>query len=136
MTRVNSTAPKPYPYEEIMQTNLFNKIREHEEEFPDLKFCTHVPNGGWRGYSTGAKLKAAGVRPGVPDILCFKTQGAFTGLAIELKCNKNKTKKEQDAWLFYLQEHNWATFTIWDNWKTAWTVIKAYMGITIDEVLD
>lgn len=51
----------------------------------------HVPNEGKRSKVTGGRLKAKGMKAGVPDILIFTTppdqtiDGARVGVAIELK---------------------------------------------------
>ena len=47
---------------------------------------TATANGGKRSASTGAALKASGVKAGVPDILVFSpTEQAPQGAAVELK---------------------------------------------------
>src|SRR3990167_10924738 len=65
----------------------------------------------------GARLKRAGVKPGVPDVLIFEcgqdtTTTGYTstikGLAIELKVGKNKTSPEQRSWLERLENRGWA----------------------------
>lgn len=44
-----------------------------------------VPNGGERGKATAGKLKAEGVRTGVPDLVLPDPVGLFHGLYLELK---------------------------------------------------
>lgn len=44
-----------------------------------------VPNGGKRDLRTAARLKAEGVRPGVPDLFLALPRGEASGLWIELK---------------------------------------------------
>jgi hypothetical protein len=43
----------------------------------------HPPNGGWRKKATAARLKAQGVKPGVPDICILRPNGL--PIWIELK---------------------------------------------------
>ena len=72
----------------------------------------HVPNGGHRNKIVGAKLKAQGVKRGVPDILIFTPPscGGYVGVAIELKKIKGgKTSKEQKEWLSMLKKYGWHT---------------------------
>lgn len=72
----------------------------------------HVPNGGHRNYVAAAKLKAQGVKPGVPDILIFKATGVVCGVAIELKRRNappSAVSLEQHQWLADLVAAGWAT---------------------------
>ena len=67
----------------------------------DLVWC-HVPNGGARHRAEGGKLKAQGVKPGVPDVLIFtptKTRRA-NGTAIELKRRDGgEVQESQKVWI-------------------------------------
>lgn len=60
---------------------------------PDICFW-HCPNGELRSKSVGARLKAAGVRPGVSD-LNFVVDGRFH--AVELKIQGGKVSAAQLA---------------------------------------
>jgi len=78
-----------------------------------LCWC-HVPNGGNRDIRTGAKLKAEGVKRGVPDVLIFdapcfdvNTVPQWFGLAIELKIKGNKPTPEQIDWHEELMLRYW-----------------------------
>ena len=60
----------------------------------------------------GTRLKRAGVKPGVPDIIIFDTilkEGILLqiGCAIELKYGKNRSTNAQKKWLVALQENGW-----------------------------
>ena len=76
----------------------------------DLVWC-HVPNGGARHAAEGGKLKAQGVKAGVPDILVFNaTKEGHVGTAIELKRRDGgKTTIVQIEWLCNLKNNRWAT---------------------------
>ena len=52
----------------------------------------HVPNGGYRSRSEGAKFKAMGVRAGVPDLILFH-QGRLH--CLELKSDKGRPSESQ-----------------------------------------
>jgi hypothetical protein len=78
-----------------------------------LCWC-HVPNGGQRNAVVGAKLKAQGVKRGVPDVLVFdapidKARYSYQcGLAIELKNGKaGRVSPEQKAWHNNLLGNDW-----------------------------
>lgn len=55
----------------------------------------HVPNGGKRNSIEAAKLKAMGVRPGVPDLLLVIPRGGYNYLAMELKVGNNTQTANQ-----------------------------------------
>lgn len=71
----------------------------------------HVPNGGHRHPIVAAKMKAAGVKPGVPDVLIFERSEydgtRYSGLALELKVGKNVCGAHQKAWSERLQRNGW-----------------------------
>ena len=48
-----------------------------------------VPNGGRRDVITAARLKAEGVRAGVPDVMLAVARGGYHGLFLELKRRSN-----------------------------------------------
>ena len=54
----------------------------------------HVPNGEYRYKSTGKKLKAAGVKPGVPDVFIMVPNKQYYGLIIEFKKKSLKINKK------------------------------------------
>ena len=71
----------------------------------------------------GARLKRAGVKSGVPDVLIFEpwyketTENVwinieqYNGCAIELKYGKNRPTPNQKRWLEQLKENGWYTDT-------------------------
>jgi hypothetical protein len=65
------------------QTALFSWATWQEQLYPDLKWMYHVPNGGHRNKATAARLKAAGVKAGVPDVVLPAPKGIYHGLYIE-----------------------------------------------------
>jgi len=70
-----------------------------------MGFCwLHAPNEGRRSPRFGARLKAEGMKKGVPDILIFDLM-----VAIELKYGKNKCTPEQTEWLEKLEALGWGT---------------------------
>jgi hypothetical protein len=79
-------------------------------EWADITYC-HVPNGEWRHPRTAVRLKALGVKMGVPDILIFTPPPKFKnarGVAIELKrVNVRRATPAQQAWLVELGAAGW-----------------------------
>ena len=67
----------------------------------------HCPNGGHRNVAEAAKLKAMGVKSGVPDVLIFQPRKGYHGFAIELKVGKNTCTDNQKEMQRHLMAHNW-----------------------------
>lgn len=72
----------------------------------------HVPNGGHRGNKVAAaKLKVAGVKRGVPDIMIIDSPPLYPccpGVIIEMKRKKGGTvSEEQRAWLNHFEARGW-----------------------------
>jgi len=71
-TSGNSAAPRRGELEHIEQVHLIlwtdgGEIADH---YPNARKIFAIPNGGHRNVVVAGKLKAEGVRAGVPD-LCF-----------------------------------------------------------------
>lgn len=67
----------------------------------------HTPNGGKRSAREAARLKAMGVKAGVPDVLIFERTNTGFGCAIELKIKPNKPTVEQLATMEALRGRGW-----------------------------
>lgn len=67
------------------QAALFEWARLAIATHPDLDMLFAVPNGGDRHPAVAARLKAEGVRAGIPDIFLDVPRRGFHGLRIELK---------------------------------------------------
>ncbi|WP_338585855.1 VRR-NUC domain-containing protein [Pseudomonas sp. MAG733B] len=65
------------------QAALLTELRIRMPEVADLIF--HVPNGGHRVKAVAAKLKAQGVKAGIPDLVLPMARGGYFGLYIEFK---------------------------------------------------
>ena len=55
-----------------------------------LSLLHHIPNGGKRGKVEAARLKAAGVKAGIPDICLPVPRNGYGALYIELKAPSDK----------------------------------------------
>ncbi|MGO9006617.1 MAG: VRR-NUC domain-containing protein [Beijerinckiaceae bacterium] len=67
-------APKVKPKELSLHIAIVATLRRYAK--PDWLFW-HTANGEWRDIRTAAKLKAMGVRPGVPDLLLLRPDGVI-----------------------------------------------------------
>lgn len=90
------------------QQNLFKAIAYMQNTYPELKWLYHVPNGGLRDIRVAKKLKAEGVKSGVPDLVLPIPRYPFHGLYIEMKKTKGgRVSKDQREWLDFLKEQNY-----------------------------
>lgn len=112
--------------ESIEQICLFRWATYSSGAMPELKLLYHVPNGGKRDIATAKKLKAEGVKAGVPDICLPVARGKYHGLYIELKVGKNKTTENQDMWLEALNKNGYYTNVCY-GWEEASKVITDYL---------
>lgn len=88
-------------------------------------FC--IPNGGHRHKATAGKLKAEGVRAGIPDLFLPVAARECHGLFIELKVGSNKETKRQIWWIDRLKEQGYAATVVWDA-QMAINLIAWYLG--------
>lgn len=121
--------------ESVEQTCLFRWASYSMGKYPQLKWLFHIPNGGKRDKVTAAKLKAEGVKAGVPDICLPVARGKFHGLYIELKAGKNKATKLQMEWLEGLDLNGYKT-AICYGWEEASELIKNYLISSESEELN
>ena len=80
---------------------------------PALELLFHVPNGGSRHIAEATKLKAMGVRAGIPDLLLLAAvargpESAWKGLALELKSPSGRLRDNQKWWIKRLRKQGWA----------------------------
>jgi hypothetical protein len=95
---------------------------------PGIELMHAVPNGGERPSRVGAKLKAEGVKPGVPDVLFPVARGGFVGLAIEFKHGDGNPTKEQRERITKMQREGWCVAVCWD-WEAAARLLVGYAGL-------
>ncbi len=72
-----------------------------------LKWLFAIPNGGLRNKVTASKLKAEGVKAGVPDVMLPFPSQNYNGLFIEMKFGNNKPTPKQIEWLEWLNGMNY-----------------------------
>lgn len=110
------------------QQALFQWAAVMEGKYPELKRLHHIPNGGKRDIRTAKRLKAEGVKPGVPDIFLPVPRHGFHGLYIEMKADKScKTTDNQDDWIEFLNEQGYRAI-VCHGWDEASKEILEYLG--------
>ena len=108
---------------------------EHQEQAALFKWAEYGL-GRWptdqRGrtvrYSVEAqKLRAEGVKSGVPDICLPVPSGPYHGLYIELKTHHGRPSEAQEQWIAALRRHGYRA-EICRGWEAARAVIEDYLG--------
>jgi hypothetical protein len=116
-----------FPSESVEQICLFRWAAFSEGAHPELALMYHIPNGGKRDMTTAKRLKAEGVKSGVPDINLPVSRSGYHGLYIELKKQKgNNTTDNQDYWLDELNKQGYFT-AVCRGWEEASKVIIRYL---------
>lgn len=110
------------------QAALFEWAAWHTERVPALRLMYAVPNGGKRDKATAARLKAEGVKAGVPDICLPIARNGYHGFYIELKVGTNKPTKEQLQWLDALRLEGYMVDVSY-GWIEAAHKIIRYLGL-------
>lgn len=97
-----------------------------------------IPNGSARHVVVARKLKAEGVRAGIPDLFLAARAKSFfgsggpadyevlPGLWIEMKRKPNKVSDEQAAVIVYLKQQGYRCVIAW-NVDEAIVAIKTYL---------
>lgn len=118
------------------QAALFLWAALNKDQYPQLKWLFAVPNGFFANSGQKAKMKAEGLKDGVPDvwlpfIMPHKVHSVITGiccgLVIEMKVKKNKTSEDQDKWIEHLSKHYWKCCVCY-SWEEARDRILEYIN--------
>lgn len=89
--------------EDTEQIIFMQWCRAHENEYPQLQWLHHIPNGGKRSSREAAKLKQMGVKAGVADISFPYPHGRYIGMYMELKHGHNVPTPAQRDFLRQMQ---------------------------------
>lgn len=118
----------PIPTESVEQQLLFRWAKMASGKWPELELLYHVPNEGKRSHRTGARLKAEGLKNGVPDICLPVARGGHHGLYIELKRVRNsRVTKEQLEWIEKLIAQGYVA-AVCRGCEEAIELITGYLG--------
>ena len=113
------------PSEHAEQCALVEWIEVNRSRIPEALDFYAVPNGGRRSIGTAKKLRAEGVKPGIPDIENPHCRRGFTGIHIELKRRSGYSiEPEQIAWMDTLNNagrlcvvaRGWEEAACWIEW--------------------
>lgn len=104
-------------------------VRWFDQQYRDLRGRLFaIPNGGERNAIVAAKLKAEGVRQGVPDLMLPVARQGHYGLWIEMKRTKgSSTSDEQKSWIAFLAAQGYRA-EICKGADAARNAISNYLG--------
>ena len=119
---------RPTAVEHEIQAALFRWAHADATlaQHPELALFHAIPNGGHRMPSVAAKLKAEGVRAGVPDTCLPIARGGFASLWVELKKPGGTLTPEQAHWLAALTRHG-NRVEICTSWESARDILLDYL---------
>lgn len=109
------------------QVTLFRWVALVEPTHPEMKRLYAIPNGGHRHKAVAARMKAEGVRRGVPDVCLPVARNGYHGLYIEMKTRKGRLSPEQKQWADALQAQGYK-FELCRSWQEAALTIADYLG--------
>lgn len=121
------TRRKRVEREHAEQVALVTWAKFESGRVPELALLFAIPNAGKRSRGAGGKLRAEGMKAGVPDLCLPVARGNFHGMFIELKAKGGRPTDEQKAWLRALVGQGYYA-CICVGWEEAKKTIERYLG--------
>jgi len=118
--------------EHAEQVALMKWAAMQSRRIPALEMLFAIPNGGRRDAVTGARLKAEGVKAGVPDLFLPCPAGKWHGLFIELKAPGGRPSAEQRRMIERLRKAGYKAEVCY-GWMEAAEVLTEYLLATMEE---
>lgn len=113
--------------EHDIQVALFRWWELWTRQKPHLRpLLFAIPNGGARNAVTGARLKAEGVRAGVPDLCLAVPIRPFSGLWLELKKEGGRVSQAQEQMIAALNMAGYLAVIAY-GFDGAKGIIEAYL---------
>ena len=116
--------------EHTEQVALFDWANRNKYRYPELQLMFAIPNGGKRHIGVARKLKAEGVKAGVPDIFLPVPRTIkdkfIAGLFIEMKYGKNKPTPSQQEWVRKLRKYGYWVVVCY-SYEEAQEIITSYI---------
>lgn len=108
------------------QVALFAWAESQTHRWPELALLYAIPNGGKRGKAVAGKLKAEGVKRGVPDVCLPVPRAQFHGLFVELKRIGGKPDERQLEWRAQLRAQGYRAEIV-EGWHAARDLLIRYL---------
>lgn len=126
MSQVDNHELKATEHQE--QAALIQWARLHEKKYPELRLLFAIPNGGLRNKATAGKLRAEGVKAGVPDLCLPVARLNYHGLYIELKTKSGRLSVSQRMWFYDLLRNGYLSLVCF-GWEAARDAISNYLAV-------
>lgn len=118
--------------EHAHQRAYFQALLTWSPQVHELTFA--IPNGGSRGSDAksraiqGGRLKAEGVKSGIPDVMCAIPNNGYAGLFLEFKkMSGGVVADNQKDYKTLLRSRGYAVFTVY-NWQESMNATCRYFG--------
>jgi hypothetical protein len=116
-------------FEHIEQCALFQWLNDNAAATPDLAKAFAIPNGGYRNVRTAGRLKAEGVKPGIPDVMLLVARGDYHGLMIEMKRPGGVLSPSQADWHYTFAKDGYRV-VLATTWEMARDHILEYLALS------
>lgn len=125
--RYRLTSPSP-ALEREEQAALMQWARSQERRYPPLARLIAIPNGmAASSIGEARRMKAQGMKPGVPDLILPYPRGGKAGLWIEMKRRDGGSlSADQQSWLHYLNNVGYHA-VVAKGWEAARKIIIDYL---------
>jgi hypothetical protein len=110
------------------QVSLLRWVTLLQTRHPELALLHAIPNGGHRHKAVAARMKAEGVKRGVPDLCLPVPRGEHHGLYLEMKTRQGRLSPEQREWGNALQAQGYR-FEVCRSWHEAARSLADYLDI-------
>lgn len=114
--------------EDTEQINVISWAECNTQDYPELKWLHHIPNGGSRSKGEAIKLKQMGVKSGVSDLCLPYPKGMYCGLYIEMKYDHGRHQPSQKEFLKDMAAAGHYVATCYTA-QDAIEVIRKYCGL-------
>jgi VRR-NUC domain-containing protein len=84
--------------EHANQAAVFEWCEMMTSAHPELRLIFAIPNGARTSISVAKRLKAEGLRSGVPDLFLPVARGGYHGLFVEMKTKTGVVSHMQKGW--------------------------------------
>ena len=101
-------------------------LQHHKYGLPEWVLAA-IPNGGHRHMLTAVRLKAEGVRPGIPDLILLVPRDGYHSLLIEMKSKEGTESTEQKEIRTWLNGQKFHSLVCYGA-QEAIDAIKFYLG--------